>query len=58
MVCGKDQIVDFRPAAVSTDLRGCLNLAHNIRWQGGSVPAVFTRQRPHPALSFLQNHEV
>src|SRR5215475_10841504 len=50
MLCGKDQIVDLRPSAVSTDLRGRLNLVRDIRREAGRVRAVFTRQCPHPAL--------
>src|SRR4051812_47511825 len=51
MLRGKDQIVDFRSSAVPTDLRGRLKLAHDVRWEAGSIRAVFTRQCLHPALS-------
>src|SRR5436309_5729494 len=58
MVRGKDQIIDFRSPTISTDLRGRLNLTHDIRGEAGSVRAAFRRQRPHPALSLLQEREV
>src|SRR5262245_23006992 len=58
MLCGKDQVVDFRSSAVATDLRGRLNLACDIRCKAGGVRASLTPRRLHPALGFLQQREV